>query len=439
MRIVIAVLILLAGASFGGAFWMAFNEKGPHFHDKPAEAAAPAKPEPGARPAAEPAPAAASAAPAASDQALVVAAAPAAAAAEAPAAPAALQPAARPASAQTASAQPAATQFAAVQLVADTDPLSALAVKPSPLPLSLPIACTPGKDCWVINYVDDDPGPGRRDYRCGEMTYDGHKGTDIALRNLARLAENVPVLAAAPGKVVGVRDGMEDVSIAVAGRDAVKDKECGNGVRIEHAEGWATQYCHMKRGSLAVRNGQTVERGQRLGSVGLSGMTEFPHVHITVQKDGKVVDPFRGLDGGPECGRGTVPLWDPEARRGLVDRAPVLIDAGFATGPVQKADAEAGTAAVTAAGTDAGALVVWTRAAGVEPGDRLAVTIAGPDGKELFADRWTADKTRILQFRYVGKKRPGGAWPAGTYTGRIVLERPGRPPHERMLSIRLAG
>ena len=32
---------------------------------------------------------------------------------------------------------------------------------------SLPIDCTPGQDCVVQNYVDQDPGPGWQDYRCG--------------------------------------------------------------------------------------------------------------------------------------------------------------------------------------------------------------------------------------------------------------------------------
>ena len=46
--------------------------------------------------------------------------------------------------------------------------------------LGLPIRCEPLRDCWVVNLVDLDPGPGVRDYACGTHTYDGHKGTDIA-------------------------------------------------------------------------------------------------------------------------------------------------------------------------------------------------------------------------------------------------------------------
>ena len=117
----------------------------------------------------------------------------------------------------------------------------------------------------------------------------------------------------------------------------------------------------------------------------------------------------------------------------------MLLDAGFGTGAVEKADAEAGTAAREAAGTDAAALAGSSRSAGIEPGDRLATTITGPDGTELFADRWTADATRIVQFRFAGKKRPEGGWKPGVYTGRVLLERDGRPPRERLVSIRVGG
>ena len=50
----------------------------------------------------------------------------------------------------------------------------------------LPVACHPGKDCWVVNYVDVEPAMGAaRDFRCHARTYDGHKGTDFAVRDMA--------------------------------------------------------------------------------------------------------------------------------------------------------------------------------------------------------------------------------------------------------------
>ena len=61
--------------------------------------------------------------------------------------------------------------------------------------LSLPIACEIGAACIVQNYVDRDPGPAARDYHCGFLTYDGHKGTDIRVIDRARYKEGVAVVA----------------------------------------------------------------------------------------------------------------------------------------------------------------------------------------------------------------------------------------------------
>jgi murein DD-endopeptidase MepM/ murein hydrolase activator NlpD len=137
------------------------------------------------------------------------------------------------------------------------------------LELSLPIACTPGTDCFI--------------YACGAETYDGHKGTDIRLRTTAEIAKRVGVLASAPGTVIGVRDGMADHLVRTdADREAVAALECGNGVRIDHGEGWITQYRHMRKGSIVVKKGDEVKPGAKLGEVGYSGQAAFAHVHIEV-------------------------------------------------------------------------------------------------------------------------------------------------------------
>ena len=116
------------------------------------------------------------------------------------------------------------------------------------------------------------------------------------------------VVAAADGKVLRVRDGVEDVSITGRGRESVANSECGNGVVVEHGNGWETQYCHMAKGSLSVKPGDTVKAGDRLGRIGLSGMTEFPHLHFTLRKDGKVVDPFAHGAPAKSCGGGRLPV-----------------------------------------------------------------------------------------------------------------------------------
>src|SRR5688500_13397185 len=136
-----------------------------------------------------------------------------------------------------------------------------------PSELALPVDCTPGEDCWALRYVDHDPGPGAHDYMCGALTSDGHRGTDIAIRNLAALAEGVLVRAAAAGVVEGLRDGVPDISIDDPGAGVVAEQECGNGLRIAHGDRWITLYCHLRRGSLMVAQGDRVDVGQPLGLV----------------------------------------------------------------------------------------------------------------------------------------------------------------------------
>ena len=130
-----------------------------------------------------------------------------------------------------------------------------------------------------------------------------------------------------PGRVLRARDNMPDVSVRLTGRNAVHDRECGNGLVIAHADGFETQYCHMAEGSLVVKAGDTVAAGQKLGHVGLSGDTEFPHLHITVRHDGKMIDPFAYGEPEGACSGG-VSLWQPSLQADLRYKAGTVLNAG---------------------------------------------------------------------------------------------------------------
>ena len=132
--------------------------------------------------------------------------------------------------------------------------------------LRLPINCEIGVTCEVQNYVDLDPSSQARDYQCGSRTYNGHKGVDFRLPSLRAQRAGVNVLAAAQGRVLKVRDGVPDMSVRERGIGAVNDRECGNGVVVDHGEGWSTQYCHMAQGSLLVKPGDKVEASQDVGT-----------------------------------------------------------------------------------------------------------------------------------------------------------------------------
>lgn len=302
----------------------------------------------------------------------------------------------------------------------------ALALAPVAVPaagalqLSVPIDCPPDMGCYIQQYVDTDPGPEAEDYACGTLSYDGHTGTDFALPTLADLEAGVPVRAAASGTVRGVRDGMADRLYTPEMAEALDGRGCGNGVAIRHEDGWETQYCHLRRGSIPVRAGDTVARGDILGEVGLSGRTEFPHVEFILRRDGETVDPFDPA-GDALCNRPSVnALWtDPPSYR-----AGGLLDAGLAPAIPEYAAIKAGTAARATMTTDAPALVLFGFAFGTREGDVMALRIEGPQGK-VIDHSILLDRDRAQMFRAAGTRRPPEGWPAGDYRGTVTLRRDG--------------
>jgi len=288
---------------------------------------------------------------------------------------------------------------------------------------SLPLDCRPGIDCFVQQYVDHDPGPGAHDYTCGTLSYDGLNGTDIRLPDYVAMERGVAVLAAADGVVAGTRDGMEDVSVAVGGRDALEGRDAGNGVAIDHGGGWTTQYSHMRKGSIAVVQGQAVKRGEVLGLVGLSGNTEFPHLNFTVRRGEEIIDPFVGAGMGHACGTGGTPLWTPEAAHALAYVPTALLAAGFAQEKPHLEAALRGAYAGAAYPADAPAIVFWVVVMGTQAGDREAIRLIGPDGAVLAEWQGSLDRPKAQRYLFAGDRRPGDAWPPGNYTGTYTLER----------------
>ncbi|GAA6181403.1 M23 family metallopeptidase [Shimia sp. NS0008-38b] len=284
---------------------------------------------------------------------------------------------------------------------------------------SLPVDCALGETCFIQNYVDQDSGPDAVDHTCGPLTYDGHKGTDFALPSTAAMDHGVNVLAAADGIVLGTRDGMADRVIRTEDIPSLQGKDCGNGLALDHGDGWVTQYCHMKQGSVSVSTGDTVSRGQILGEIGLSGRTQFPHLHISVRANDEVVDPFSAEDTST-CTGSHVSLWDapmPYVGGGM-------IRAGFEVGVPSYETVKSGIAGRDKIPSQAKALVLFGYAFGSLPDDEMSLVITGPQG-HVFAHTEVLTKTQAQYFRAGGKRTPMGGWPVGHYHGEVTITRDG--------------
>jgi hypothetical protein len=117
--------------------------------------------------------------------------------------------------------------------------------------------------------------PGSADY----LYYDGHDGWDLAL-------DYEPLLAAADGVVYFAGWSQYGYGLSVI---------------IDHPNGLSTRYGHMS--VVDVQAGDHVQRGQRIGTSGNTGVSTGPHLHFGVYRN----DPWTPIDPWGWTGAGADP------------------------------------------------------------------------------------------------------------------------------------
>ncbi|HZB61800.1 MAG TPA: peptidoglycan DD-metalloendopeptidase family protein [Microvirga sp.] len=115
----------------------------------------------------------------------------------------------------------------------------------------------------------------------------------------------------ARGRVIagfGANGGNEGINIAVPEGTPVKAAEAGtvtyagsevkgygNLVLIRHENGFVSAYAH--NGSLSVKRGEQVKRGQVIATSGQTGNVTSPQLHFEIRKGATPVDPLKHLGG----------------------------------------------------------------------------------------------------------------------------------------------
>jgi len=90
-----------------------------------------------------------------------------------------------------------------------------------------------------------------------------------------------PVYAPCEGEVVATENELPD--LIPPDTDTVN--KAGNYVLLTCGDEAVILLAHLKQGSVAVRPGEWVTVGDRLGEIGNSGNTTEPHLHISAQRD----------------------------------------------------------------------------------------------------------------------------------------------------------
>ena len=67
----------------------------------------------------------------------------------------------------------------------------------------------------------------------------------------------------------------------------------GNNVLVEHESGLRSRYAHLDK--IKVVEGEEINQVQVLGTVGMTGWTTGPHLHLEIYQNGRAIDPLTVL------------------------------------------------------------------------------------------------------------------------------------------------
>lgn len=128
----------------------------------------------------------------------------------------------------------------------------------------------PTKGCVISVY-------GLTRYHNGKPTGDFHKGQDI------KAPSGTPVYATESGKVL----------------IAEPFRLHGKTVSIDHGQGLMSIYIHLSK--IDVKEGDTVKRGQQIGTVGSTGFATGPHLHWGLYVNGVPINPVEWVGAVKKC------------------------------------------------------------------------------------------------------------------------------------------
>lgn len=107
--------------------------------------------------------------------------------------------------------------------------------------------------------------------------------------NYPRMHEGLDFRAGIGDEVYATGDGV----VTFAGVEG----SYGRLIKVDHGFGYESRYAHLSSFASGIRPGTRVQRGDRIGFTGQTGLTEGPHLHYEILRGGQPINPLQYLFG----------------------------------------------------------------------------------------------------------------------------------------------
>jgi murein DD-endopeptidase len=124
--------------------------------------------------------------------------------------------------------------------------------------------------------------PGRHAIDWIKLDADGRTSRGDGDLVASALGYGEDVLAVADAVVAAARDDVTEVERVSARRKHAAEDASGNFVALDVGQGRYVFYEHLKPGSVRVKSGERVRRGQTVAALGFTGDSTGPHLHLHV-------------------------------------------------------------------------------------------------------------------------------------------------------------
>lgn len=179
------------------------------------------------------------------------------------------------------------------------------------------------------------------------------KGMEISLLHRVSSLKSFDVLAAAPGKVIQIRNELSPKN------------ECGTGLVIQHENSIQTSYCFLEKNSIVVHVGQKVGAGVLLGKMKNPTPESLPGFQFLVQSQGTIINPFEKQ------------WWHD---KNIHINEAIVVDNGLSNKSVEIASLLQKPLKMEQFTRDDSAIVAWFRIYHLLPGDKQKIVFYSPGG-----------------------------------------------------------